>query len=215
VEQALVRKGFSRTPTAAVQIADIRDTLRRSTWEEPPRQTPGASRADVATLFAKDPERHGLMAVVLFASASRFADVLKLTVRDVTDVGDTEFHLRMRAEKTNSRGGPARTVAIVLPPRAARHLRVRLRALQSDDKIFGDVSYPQFLRFVKATNPTLAAHAFRRGGIQAAMAAQIDDESVMRLSGHKTLESLATYAGTLPRSWRLQMLRTSAAIMLV
>jgi hypothetical protein len=146
------------------------------------------------------------MAAIMWAGAFRHADLEHVQPSDISAVDDDgTYDITLRVTKTTTFTGQPRVVRIVLPRRVRRHMHHVLRG------VLQLPSYRRFLREVKRLCPMLSAHSFRRGAIQAAMDAGIPDEAVMRVSGHKALDSLATYAARLPRLWKEQMASVSRA----
>lgn len=193
--------------TQAAHLSDLRASLARLGAGAVRSQATPATAADVRAIWQLAPRDVGLISALLWGAAMRFGDLAAVTPSDVHIDGDS-VELTLRRTKTSSFGGPPRTVAFRLPPQALTALR---GLLDTTRPLLFRTPYPAFLREVRRVCPHLTAHSFRRGAVQVAMASGAGDADVMRLTGHKSLESLATYAGRLPVTWRAQMLLASTA----
>lgn len=198
------------TGTEALQIADLQAALVRADAGRVRAKAPPAHHDDLRRLWGSAPPDVALLAAVLWAGAFRHSDLRHVRRADVTAGTDGSFDVLIRLCKTTTRTGQPRVVSIVLPPPAARALEEALRS-PLPWALF--VPYPRFCHFVSSICPGLTAHSFRRGAVQAAMAAGVEDRAVMRLSGHASRDSLAAYAARIPATWRAQMMRASAATM--
>lgn len=197
------------TPREQVVMNDVRDVVRRRVWERPVQQAVPMVAQHAQALFDRDPLGLGLLAVVMFVSGLRHADAVRLRGSDVRFQLD-HVELTLRAEKTNTVGRPARCVAVCLPPQP--RLRLAALAVRSRNAPMWQQPYHRFMAFLKQLDPSLTAHSPRRGFVQAALAAGVDDAAVMRSTGHHTIEGFAAYAGVLPGTWRQQMLTASLAV---
>ena len=195
----------------AARLSDLRASLARAGAGRVVKQAEAATAADVVRIWRDASPEVGLMAAVMWAAALRHADAVGVAATDVVFADDRTVEITLRRTKTTAFGGPPRVVALVLPTQVRRALRVLIR-MRGTRPLF-NVPYRAFLKEVQKVRPGLTAHSFRRGAVQAALRSGATDEAVMRLTGHKSLESLATYAGRLPNTWRDQMVSASRATM--
>ena len=193
----------------AARLSDLRASLARAGAGRAVRQAEAATAADVVGIWREAPPEVGLMAAVMWAAALRHADAAGVVATDVLFADDGPVEITLRRTKTTAFGGPPRVVAFVLPAPVRRALRA-LVTRRGTGPLFS-VPYRTFLREVQKARPGMTAHSFRRGAVQAALRGGATDEAVMRLTGHKSLDSLATYAGRLPNTWRTQMVSASIA----
>jgi integrase len=194
------------TGPAAAHLADTRAMLARLHAGHVCRQAVPATRHDMRSIWRAAPADVRLMAALLWAGAFRHSDVVSLTPAAFRQVTDTEYDITLRVTKTTTYSGRPRVVRVALPPRVSRRLH---QALQR--RPFVLPTYSRFRREIGRICPHLTAHSFRRGAVQTAMDNGVSDDAVMRLTGHKSLESLSTYAARLPRTWAEQMTTASRA----
>lgn len=211
VVASLSRLGAEWSIAEQLRLNDFRDTLKRAQSSHRPRQAVAASFTETLQLFVAQPFEMGLLAMCLFCSASRFGDLVGILASDVRCT-DGFVNISLHREKTATYSIHRRDLHFQLPPTPMMTLRRVLRQRPPSAPLW-TCTYPQFLAFVKQTHPRLSAHSFRRGAIQAALSNSASDADVMRLSGHKTLEAFAAYAGQLPNTWKEQMARASHAIL--
>ena len=196
--------------TEVTLLADLRAAVSRAEAGRKRRQALPATAEDVRAMWKHAVPDVALAAALMWAGAMRFGDLVSVGKADVTLCGGGEVEIELRRTKTNSYGGPPRVIAIVVPRRVERTLESRLKTRAGP---LVDTTYPHFLREMQRIHPHLSAHSLRRGAVQAAMNRGANDRAVMRLTGHTSLESLATYAGRLPTTWKLEMLSASQATM--
>jgi len=158
-------------------------------------------------LWRRAPRDVALTAALMWAGMFRFSDLKDVCMKDVS-MKDGEVEVVLRKTKTTAFGGPPRGVVCVVPKRVVRSLR---KERDNPEQKLVRISYRSFVKGVQVWCPKLTAHSFRRGAVRAAMRHGVADEAVMRVTGHKSLESLATYADLLPAGWRQQMVMASAA----
>ena len=151
-----------------------------------------------------EPTLLGPLAVVQFATASRFGDLQEVESPDVTLEGDIVL-MSLRRTKTALSSG-TRVVLGHLP----LHTVAAVRAMLKRQRPFR-CEYRECIAFLKAVRPDLSAHSLRRGAVQQAMRTA-PDAHVMRLTGHRSVETLARYAGVLPQTWKREMLSAADAI---
>lgn len=204
VEVACVRLFGPRPPREAAAVEDVRGILRREKLVVTQRQAPPAGARDVLSVFALNPGVLGTVAVVQFATASRFGDLQTVEAADVVLEDDTVL-ITLRRTKTALSTG-TRTVIGCLPPStltAVRALLTRRLPFQCD--------YRKYVALLKRARSDLTAHSLRRGAIQAALR-HTTDAKVMRLTGHQSMDAFARYAGVLPQVWKEEMVEAATAI---
>lgn len=192
----------------ALQLEDMRASLARKEAGRATTQAVAATPGDLRRLWKEAPGQVRLVASLLWAGAMRFSDLVAVRTRDVLIRDGSTAEVTLRVTKTSQRGGPPRVVVLKLPRRVMKRLR---QQLESGEGPLIAMTCAQFRNAVKRVCPHLTAHSFRRGAVQAAMDSGVEDTAVMRLTGHKSLESLTTYAGRLPMLWRREMEAASAA----
>jgi len=194
------------TGPEAARIADVRASLARMGAGQECVQAVPATAANVREIWKRAPSDVGLMAALMWAGAFRHADLVSLAPSDIRHVAVDEYDITLRVTKTTTFSRRPRVVRVTLPPHVSRRLDRALTRSSLDLP-----TYTRFRRELARVCPLLTAHSFRRGAVQRAMDHRVGDESVMRLTGHKTLESLSTYAARLPRTWAEQMTAASRA----
>ena len=204
VEVAHLRLYGARPPREAAMIADIRETLKRGLVGDAPNQAPPATTADVLRAYSMDPDGLGAVAVVQYATATRFGDLQGVVSADATIDGNI-ITISLRRTKTTLTSG-TRAVLVRLPS----HTVATVRALLEREQPF-KCEYGAYLGLLRRVHKGLSAHSLRRGAIQQAMRSA-QDAQVMRLTGHRSLETLARYAGVLPQTWKLEMIAAADAI---
>jgi hypothetical protein len=198
-------------------MIDCRDSLRRLLPFHIRKQAHPASRQDVEILLEAgrltDINKR-LRVALMWWALGRWADASRLWCSDLSPLGKGWWRLRWRLTKTSQKG-TFRLVMIRLP----LHLSVELRTLWAQRMsmspratLFPYLSYQAFMRWMKIMRPLLSSHSFRRGGIQTALDAGAKDTDVQAVSGHKTVESMLTYADRLGRKAQKSMLRMAEAL---
>lgn len=203
VEVAHRRLYGLRSPLASAKISDLRDICKRQQLYDATRQAPPATAADVMRGLEIHPTL-GAVAVVQFATATRFGDLRAVVTDDVSMHAD-RLVINLRHTKTSLTTGP-RFVVGRIPTRALPNVTELLTIKQPF--AIPPHAYANFLRQVR---PDLSAHSLRRGAIQAAMRST-SDRNIMRLTGHRSVESLARYSGVLPKTWAEEMDAAATAI---
>jgi hypothetical protein len=168
----------------------------------------------VEKIFAYDSRGTGLFATVLYFAAARCSDWARthllhgpgVTRKDVTRLSRIAWQVRYRATKADPTG-TSRTVVVWLPRAVGRSFRRRLKATASNAAVFTETSvemrtYLASCRSRGVFRSRLTGHSFRRGAIRAALMKGASGRAVSHLTGHRSLEMLARYAGIVPREWR-------------
>jgi hypothetical protein len=168
------------------------------------------SHEHVTALWRTDPSDRGLLVMAMFAGGLRFSDAIRVRGIDVT-VRPTHIELTLPLTKVTGYKRAPQTVALCLPQ--APRLALIRRSLNAGPRPLWTTTYSQFVAFLRQVDERLTAHSARRGLVHAALDANVDDASVMRLTRHATLEAFASYAGRLPTSWLRQQLAASSAAM--
>jgi hypothetical protein len=207
VEVAHLRLHGSRQPRDAAVVEDIRARLKREQMGQGLKQASPATQADVLRAFALEPRTLGPIAVVQFATASRFGDLQGVEAADA-NLEDDVIYIHLRRTKTSLSTGP-RIVLIVLG-RLPQHTISAVRALLNQREPFV-CEYRAYIALLTKVRPDLSAHSLRRGAVQLAMRTA-HDQHVMRLTGHRSVETLARYAGVLPQTWKAEMMAAADAV---
>jgi integrase len=192
------------TPATMIGLIDARDAIQRSLPYHTRRQAHPATRADVATLLEscrRTSPTARLRVALMWWALARWSDADRLWAKDVVHMGGNWWRIRWRLTKTSQKG-VVRLVTIRLPPQISSELQKLVRSQLLSHKnspLFPPLSYTAFTTWLKTHNKKLTTHSFRRGGIQTALDADVSEKDVMVLSGHKTVESLLTYADRIGR----------------
>lgn len=205
---AFERTNRPLSPKERLRLSDARDVVRRRLWAHPPQRATPMTHEHVASLWRLDPSDRGLLVVTMFAGGLRFSDAVRMRGSDVT-ARASHVELALPVTKVTGYKCAPQTVAVDLPP--APRMALLRRAMNAGTRLLWTITYTQFVAFLRQVDQRLSAHSARRGLVHAALDANVEDASVMRLTRHTSLEAFAAYAGRLPNSWLQQQLAASAA----
>ena len=200
---------------AIQRLRDARDALQRLRHLFPARQARPATAREVRALWRAGQgraEQHGLIAALLWAAAARFSDVTRLWVGDLV-IGAEWVRIRYRITKTSQRG-----VVRVVEVRPAPEVTAALRRWQERRAQLGATA-PLFTLHLSGFNawlarvsPGLTSRSLRRGAVQAALDAGVDERDVVRLTGHTRVATLLAYADRIGRRGRAALQRCADAL---
>lgn len=198
-----------------VALQDARDALQRLRHLFPTKQARPATARQVRSLWVGAQgraEQHGLVAALLWAAAARFSDVARLFASDV-QVGTEWTRIRYRITKTSQRGA-VRVVEVRLAPEVAAALRQwrRRRAEEGPSAQLFTLGLRGFNAWLARVTPGLTSRSLRRGAVQAALDAGVDERDVVRLTGHTRVATLLTYADRVGRRARAALQRCAEAL---
>ena len=205
IRVALRRLGRSDVADHAA-VEDAAEQVARLRPFQMKEQATPATPHDVRRLEDADPPGKGLQVRVLWHSAARNSDwAMRVPSRLVAFPAPSWVRVAYRLTKTSTKGA-ARTVVFRLPMRSWANLRARVALLRPGEAVF-KYDYNAINAFMRRVLPgsRLTTRSLRRGAVQAMLDGGINEDEIRRLTGHKSLESLLTYADREPLVHRRAM----------
>lgn len=152
----------------------------------------------------KDPKLR-LMADLMWATAGRPNDVLTLTVEDLTaeeeipSAGEVQVNVAMKRSKAALMAGKPYVVPTCLSKEAFNRWSAHVRLMKPTDRVFPLSERGWFINelrsAIKAVDPTAALPSIRKGAVQHLARQGVPEDQLMRITGHRSLDTLRAYLG--------------------